>query len=101
MELIKKIKEAEAQGQEIVKEGKLEADELHNRGRTSRNEAMEKAEQERKKAIEAAVAEAGSRGVEEIRQLKAQAEKDQVQLRDMAANKMPAVVSKVMDYVRG
>ena len=101
MELIKKIKEAEAKARQIIEQAKSQANELHEQGRTSRNEAMARAQQERKKAIEAAIAAAQSQGNEEAGQLKAQAEKSRLQLRHDSGGKMSAAVAKVTDYIRG
>lgn len=101
MELIKKIKEAEASGREIVEQAKSEAADMHEEGKTKRREAQEQAQQERKNAIEAAIAAAQSKGSEEVEQLKAQSEQNRLQLRNEASGKMPAAVTKVMDYIRG
>ena len=101
MELIKKIKEAEANAQQIVEQAKSEAGGLHAQGRAKHLEALEQAQQERQVAIEAAIAAAQSEGNEEIAHLKAQAEKNRLQLHHEAAGKMPAAAGKVTDYIRG
>ena len=101
MELIRKIKEAEAQAQEIIEHAKAEAAKQAEENRQSRLEALAQAELERKKAIQAAVSEAESQGLAEIKKLKAQAEKGKQQLRKQAAGKIPDAIAKVMDYLRG
>ena len=101
MELIKKIKEAEANAQQIVEHAKSEAGGLHEEGRVKHREALEQAQQERQVAIEAAIAAAQSEGSEEIAHLKAQSEKNRLQLRHEAAGKIPAAMSKVTDYIKG
>ena len=101
MELIKKIKQAEAQAQEIVKQAKAESAKQAEDGQDSRNQLMAEAEQKRKKAVEAAVAEARSQGLKEAEGLKAQAEKDRQKLRGEVSDKMASAVTKVMDYLRG
>ena len=101
MELIKKIKQAEAQAQEIIEQAKAEAAGQTEEGRKNRRRLLAEAEQQRKKAIEAAVAAAQSQGLAEIEKLKTQAEKKQQQLRDRVAGKMAPAVTKVMDHLRG
>lgn len=101
MELIKKIKEAEAHAQQIIERAKADAARQAEKGRESRNQILTQTERERKKAIEAAVAQAESQGLAEIENLKAQAEKDRQQLHDNVAGKITPAVEKVMDYLRG
>jgi len=101
MELIKKIKQTEAQAQEIIEKAKADAAERAEKIRQDQRLALEQAERERKKAIEVAVGEAQSQGLKEAEQLKARAENDRRQLRDKANAKMPPAVAKVMDYLRG
>ena len=101
MELIKKIKETEAQAQEIIEKAKADAATQAEKTREDHRQALEQAERERKKAIDAAVGEAQSQGLQEAEQLKARAENDRRQLRDKANAKMPPAVAKVMDYLRG
>jgi vacuolar-type H+-ATPase subunit H len=101
MELIKKIRQTEAQAQEIIEQAKAGAVEKTEDGRKNRRQLLAEAEQKRRKAIEAAVAAAQSQGLAEIEKLKTQVEKKQRQLRDKAAGKMAPAVMKVMDYLRG
>ncbi|MHC4659300.1 MAG: hypothetical protein ACYS83_09010 [Planctomycetota bacterium] len=99
MELIKKIKQTEAQAQEIIEQAKADAARQAEQGRENRRQILERAEQERKKTIDAAAAEAESQGLTEIEQLKAQAEKDRQLLRDKTSAKMAPAAAKVMDYL--
>ena len=101
MELIKKIKQTEAQAQQIIEQAKTDAAGRAEKMREDQRIALGQDEQERKKAVEAAVATAQSQGLEETERLKTQAEKDRRQLRDKANTKMPAAVAKVMDYLKG
>ena len=101
MELIKKIKQTEAQAQEIIEQAKAQAAGQTEQGRERRRQALAQAEQERKKAIEAAVAAAQSQGLAEIENLKAQAEKDRQQLHHKVNPKMAPAVAKAMDYLKG
>ena len=99
MELIKKIKQTEAQAQQIIEQAKTEAAGQAEHERQSREQALAQAEQKRKKAIEDAIDAAQEQGLAEIEALKAQAEKDRQHLRDRADSKMAAAVAKVMDYL--
>lgn len=101
MELIKKIKQAEAQAQEIIEQAKGESARGVEEGRANRRRLLAEAEQERKKAIETAVAAAQLQGHAEIEKLKTQAGEKQRHLRDKAAGKMAPAVAKVMDYLKG
>jgi len=101
MELIKKIKKAEAQAQEIIEQARIHATEQAEKGRENRRRALADAEQQRKNAIDAAIAEAQSRGRVEVDNLKSQAEHKQQELRDKTSGKMAAAAAKVTDYLRG
>ncbi|MHC4570966.1 MAG: hypothetical protein ACYS0C_02660 [Planctomycetota bacterium] len=100
MELIKRIKQAEAQAQEIIEKAKVQAAAQAEESRASRLESLAQAEHNRRKAIETAVAEAQSQGLEETGGLKAQAEKKRQQLRNKVADKMTPAVAKVMEYLK-
>ena len=99
MELIKKIKQTESQGQEIIERAKVHAGEQSEKGGEKRQQALEQAEQSRKKAIESAVSVAESHGVGEAEQLKSQAKKERQGLRDKAKERIAAAAAKVMDYL--
>lgn len=101
MELIKKIKQSEAQAHEIIEQAKAEAVRQAEKGRDNRLAAMAEAEQQRKQATEAAIAAAQSQGSAEVEELKTQAKDQRRQLREKTANKMATAAEKVMDYLRG
>ena len=101
MELIKKIKQAEAQAQEIIKRAGGETANRAEEGRQNRLQAVEEAKRERKRAIEAAIAEAQSQGLAEIKQLKARAEKNRQKLRDKVDTKTAGAVAKLMEHING
>jgi V/A-type H+-transporting ATPase subunit G/H len=101
MELIKKIKQAEAQAQEIIEQARIDATEHAEKGRENRRQALADAEQYRKKAIEAAIAEARAIGRAKVEKLKAQAERQSQELHDKTSSKMATATAKVMDYLRG
>lgn len=100
MELIKKIKEAEAQAQEIIEQARIEAAEQAEKGRENRHQALTDAEQYRKKATETAIAEAQARGRAEVDKLKSQAENKRQELRDKTSSKMATAATMVTDYLR-
>ena len=99
MELIKKIKQAEAQAQEIIEQAKAQAATQAEEAQHHRRQLLEQAEQQRKRATEAAVAAAQSQGRVEVENLKAQAEKSRQELRDKARSKMATAIARVMDYL--
>jgi len=101
MELIKKIKEAEAQGRQIIEQAKADAARQAEKEREQRRQALIQTEQKRKKTTEAAVAAAESEGLAEVKKLKAQAEKRRQQLRNKVESKKAGAVARVMDYLRG
>ncbi|MHC4543308.1 MAG: hypothetical protein ACYTDW_00855 [Planctomycetota bacterium] len=100
MELIKQIKQAEAQAQQILDQAKANVARQAEEARKNRQQALAKAEQERTKVTEAAVAAARSQATVEVENLKAKAENSRQQLRDKTNNKMPPAVAKVMEYLR-
>jgi len=99
MELIKKIKEAEAQAQEIIDQAKADAVKQAEQARENRADALAAAEQQRKKAIEAALAAAESQSALEVEKLKTEADKRRRELRDQANGRIPPAVANVMDYI--
>ena len=101
MELIKKIKKAETQAQEIIEQARIEAAEQAEKGREVRRQALADAEQNRKKATEAAIAEAQAKGNVEVGKLKAQADKQRRELREKTGSRMATASAKVTDYLRG
>ena len=101
MELIKKIKQAEAEAQQIIEQAKSQAAEQAEASRQKRLKQTEQAEHERIKAIEAAVAEAGSQGKAEVVDLKVEAEQRRRELREKTQGKIPTAAARVMDYLKG
>ena len=101
MELIKKIKEAETEAQEIIDHAKADAARAADEGRSKRLAALAEAEQQRKKTIESTVSAARSQGLAEAQKLKEQAAKQRQQLRQKTESKMSAAVTKVVSYLKG
>jgi len=101
MELIKNIKKAEAQAQEIIEQARIEAAEKAEKGRENRRQALIDAEQHRKKTTEAAIAEAQAKGRAEVDKLKAKAENKRRELRNKTGSRMATGAAKVTDYLRG
>ena len=100
MELIKQIKQAEAQARQIIEQAKADAVKQAEIGRQNRQQDLANAEQQRKKVTEAAVAAAQKEASTKVESLKAKAANERQQLRDKANNKMPPAVAKVMEYLR-
>jgi V/A-type H+-transporting ATPase subunit G/H len=100
MELIKKIKQAETEAQEIVEQAKADAVVLADKGRQTRRQRLEESELQRKKTIDAAVEKARAQAQVEVKTLKTRAEQERRQLRDHVKGKVPAAVAKVADYLR-
>ena len=101
MELIKRIKQAEAEAQEIIENAKIETTKQAQDAQDQQQQDLEEAEQQRKKAIEQAVNAAVAEAVVKTEQLNAQAEDTRQQLRRSATDKAPGAVAKVMDYLKG
>jgi vacuolar-type H+-ATPase subunit H len=101
MELIKKIKEAEAQSQEIVEQAKAKAAADAEEARKKRAALQAEAEQARRKAIDAATAEAKSQGQAEAGGLKVDADSQRDRLREETGGKMGPAIDKVVNYLRG
>ena len=101
MELIKKIKKAEAQAQEVIEQARIQVTEQAEKGRENRRRALADAEQHRKNATEAAIAEAQAKGRAEVDKLKSQAENERQELRNKTGSRMATGAAKVTDYLRG
>jgi len=101
MELIKQIKQTEAEAQQIIEQAKNQAAREAEQGRIARRKALEQAEQERKRAIEAAISAAQTQGQTEVERLKAEATKQRKAIRDYAAGRTPGAVAKVVNHIRG
>ena len=101
MELIKKIKQAETQAQEVVEQANVQSAQLAEQRRKSRAESFEEEQVQRKADIEASVKAAIEEGLKEVTGLKAQAQKDRNQLREKAGAKQSGATAKVMDYLKG
>ncbi len=100
MELIKQIKEAEAQAKEIVEQAKADAAAIAEDSRRRQSEQMDAAQEERKREIERAVAEAEAAGQGEVEGLKARAVEEKQQLQASAGGRIDQSVGRVMDYLR-
>ena len=99
--MIKKIKEAEVQAQEIIEQARRFAASKAEKSGEQIHQSLAQAELQRKKTIEAAVAAAETEGLTEIELLKAQAEGGRQQLRDNVQGKTADAVAKVTDYLKG
>ena len=100
MELIKQIKEAEAQAKGIIEQAKVDAATIGEDSRTRQAEQMNIAQEERKQAIERAVGEAEAAGQSEVESLKARAAEEKQQLQAGAGAKIDSCAGRVMDYLQ-
>ncbi len=100
MELIKKIKQAESEAQQIVEQAKKDAAESAHKAKQAEQEALEQAQRDRKKAIDSAVEEGQKQGQAEAAGLKVEGQNKREQLRDKATAQMNAAVASVMEYLR-
>ena len=101
MELIKKIKQTEAQAQEIVAQARADSTVLADQQNKSQVQSMDHAQQDRKKSIDAAVSHAASQGEGEIEDLRAQAEQARNELREKTKPAIAGAVGKVVDFLKG
>lgn len=99
MELIKKVKEAEAESQRIIERAKADAAEAAQKAKQAEQQAIEQAEQDRKRAIESAVAEGQKQGHAEAAGLKIEGQEQREQLLSKAKTRMDAAVKSVMEYL--
>jgi len=100
MELVKKIKEAEAHAEQIVVQAKADAVKQAEELKNQHQQNLAEAEQERKKAIEDAIGQAKSRGENQAEELKAKAEEQKNLLVKNCKDRLPQAVAKVTDYIK-
>ncbi len=100
MELIKQIKEAEAQAKGIVEQAKVDAAAIAEDSRARQAEQMNTAQEARKQAIERAVGKAEAGGQSEVEGLKSHAVEDKQQLQASAGARIDQCVGRVMDYLQ-
>ena len=100
MELIKQIKEAEAQAKEIVEQAKADAVAAAEDSRLRQAEQMSIAQEERKQAIDRALAEAEAAGQREVEELKSEGAEGRQRLEAKADANIDHCARRVMDYLR-
>ena len=100
MELIKQIKEEEAQAKEIIEQAKLDAATIGDSARRRQVELTVAAQTERRQAIERAVTEAEAAGQGEVESLKAKAAEEKQQLHANTGAKIDQCVGRVVDYLQ-
>lgn len=99
MELIKQIKQAEAESKQIVEQAKAESTQILAATAAERSKKLEQAGLERNEIIKKAVSLAKTQGLAEAEQLKATAERALKDLRENAAKKSNSVVAKIVEAV--
>lgn len=101
MELIKKIKEAEKQAQEIINQSRADVLRKAASDKKSYQESMDKAVADRRKAISDAEEAAKQQGIAEIEELKSQAAEAQRNLRQSTEGKISSAADKVVSSLKG
>ncbi|MBN2138477.1 MAG: hypothetical protein JW720_11785 [Sedimentisphaerales bacterium] len=101
MELIKKIKQAEADARRIVEDAKAQAIKKADQAAKDTQARMQKAEQDRRDAIAAAVAGAADQGRKEVEAIKADADQKKARLQEDTKQKIERAIEKVVNYVKG
>jgi V/A-type H+-transporting ATPase subunit G/H len=99
MELIKKIKQAEDQAQQIIEQAKAQTARQAEESRQRRRQIEEAAQLQRKKATAEAVAQAEVQAKQEAENLKARAQGQRQELHNKADSKMAGAVAKVMNHL--
>ncbi len=101
MELIKKIKQAEAEAEQIILQAKADAVKQAEAFRVNRQNTLEQAEKERKKAIETAVLAAEGQAKGEVEKMTAEADKRRRELRAKATGRLSQAAAKVVGLLKG
>ena len=100
MELVKKIKEAEAQAEQIVAQANADAVKQAEGLKILQQQRLCEAEQQRKKITEEAISRAKSQGQKKAEELKAQADRQKNQLVKNSKDKLPQAIASVTDYIK-
>lgn len=100
MELIKKIKEAEAQAKEIIEKARSDAGRIADKSAADRNSKLEAEGVKRREAIESAVADAEKAGKSEVDALSNREAGTKQSLIDNAKQKMDAAVNKIVAAIK-
>ena len=100
MELIKQIKQAEAQAKEIVEQARSATAKIAEQTREKQVQMLAAAEAERKEAIKSAVNRAEQTGAGEIESLKKQSAEQIGQVEQNAQAKLEGCAVKVLEHLR-
>jgi vacuolar-type H+-ATPase subunit H len=100
MELIKKIKEAEAQAKEVIEQARGDAGRIADKSAADRNSKLEVAGVQRREAIESAIASAAKAGKSEVDALSNREVGKKQALVDSAKQKMDAAVTKIVAAIK-
>lgn len=99
MELIRKVKQAEEQAQQIIEQTKAEMARQAEESRQRHRQLLEEAEQERKKTTADAIAQAESQACQDVENLKARAQGQRQELHNKVDSKMAGAVARVTNYI--
>jgi len=100
MELIKKIKQAEAEAKEIVEKARVKAGQIADASAAERSSKFEEADALRRQSIESAVADAEQAGQGEVKTLTNRETGKKQGLVDGAKQKMDAAVNKIVAAIK-
>ncbi|MCK4886292.1 MAG: hypothetical protein KAS96_02830 [Planctomycetes bacterium] len=101
MELIKKIKEAEKQAQEIIEQSKADVLKKAESDKKVYQQSMDEAGAARRQAIADAEESAKQQGLAEVEELKSQAAASRQELRSRAEGRTVSAADKVVSSLKG
>ena len=101
MELIKKIKEAEKQAQEIIDQSKSDILQTAESAKKAYSQSKDEAVDARRQAIADAEESAVQQALAEVEELKSQASSAQDEVRKMAESKVANAAEKVVSSLKG
>jgi len=101
MELIKKIKEAEKQSQEIIEQSKADVLKKADADKKVYQQSMDEAVAARRQAIADAEESAKQQGLAEVDDLKAKAAASRQELRSSTEGKITSAADKVVSSLKG
>ena len=101
MELIKRIKEAEAEAKNTIEQARIQAVKLAEDDQAKQDQELNAAEQQRKAAIAGAVETAEAAGQKECEELNTEGEQRKQELAARVRSRMDVCVGKIVSQLRG
>ena len=99
MELIKQIKDAEANAKQIVEQAKTEAVRIAEEARKGQDAKQKDAQDQRRDAVAASIVQAEQSGQSQVEELKQQGTQHVTQLKSQVGGKMDGCVDKVIQHL--